>query len=94
MYFLFQTELHACLEKLRVPQLVKKVPAFYKTRKFIIMFMTALNFSVSLSQIISFQNVPCYFFKIHFNITLQSNFPPNNLHLHGPATALSTNFFT
>jgi hypothetical protein len=35
------------LEKLTVPQLIKKFPAFYATRRFIIAFTTAHQLSLS-----------------------------------------------
>ena len=56
-------------EKPKGPQLLKKFPAFYGTRRFITAFTRARHLSLSwtrLTQSIS----PSYFSKIHFDITL------------------------
>jgi hypothetical protein len=57
------------LEKLAGFQLVKKLPAFYGTRRFIAAFTSALL----LSQLDPIHNPTSYFLKIHLNIILPSN---------------------
>jgi hypothetical protein len=58
------------LEKLTVPQLVKKFPTFYGTRKFITAFTGARHLSLSWAS--SVHNPTSHFLKIHFNIILPS----------------------
>jgi hypothetical protein len=59
----------ALLEKLTVPQLVKKFPAFYGSRRFITAFTRARHLPLSWAS--SIQSMPAfYFLKIHFNFTL------------------------
>ena len=53
-----------------VSQPIKKLPAFYVTRRFIIMFTTAPQLIPILSEINSLHALPFYFFKIPFNIIL------------------------
>ena len=58
-------------EKLTVPQLLKKFPAFYGTRRFITAFTTARQLSLFLAR--SIQSMPLsHFSKINFNIILPS----------------------
>jgi hypothetical protein len=45
------------LEKLTVPQLVKKLPIFYGTRRFITAFTKARSFQLMLSHTISLRSV-------------------------------------
>ena len=55
------------LEKLTGPQLVKKFPAFYGTRKFITAFTSARHLSLSWAR--SIQSVPpSHFLKFYVNI--------------------------
>lgn len=58
------------LEKLPVPQLVKQLPAFYGTWSFITMLTAALV--PVLNQINLVYTLPSHFFKLHYNIILQS----------------------
>jgi hypothetical protein len=79
-------------EKLTVPQLLKKFPAFYGTRKFITAFTTARHLSLSWPR--SFQSVfSSHFSNIHFNIIfyvclglpgslLPSGFTNKTLYMH------------
>jgi hypothetical protein len=52
----------ALLEKLSILQLLKNIPSFYGTRRFITVFTRALHWSLS------FQSIPSYLSKVHFNI--------------------------
>jgi hypothetical protein len=56
------------LEKLIVAQLVKKFPAFYKTRKLITMLTRTRDLAISWARWIQSSST---LFKIHFNIVLQ-----------------------
>ena len=56
----------ALLEKLTVPQLVKKLYELYGNRTFITTITTARNFSPTLIKMNPVHNFPSYFFKIHF----------------------------
>jgi hypothetical protein len=58
-------------ENLTGPQLVRKFPTFYGTRRFITAFTTARHLSLSSARSIQFIP-PCHFSKIHFNIILPS----------------------
>ena len=59
------------LEKLTVPQLVKKFPTFYGTRRFITAYTSARH--VSLYGANSIQSIPPHStLKIHLNIILPS----------------------
>jgi hypothetical protein len=55
------------LEKLTVPQLIKKFPAFYVTRRFIIAFTTPSPVAI-LSQINPAHISLSHFLKIHYII--------------------------
>ena len=70
--YLFTTYSTICLEKLTVPQLVTKVPAFYGTRRFITAFTNVHHLSLSWAS--SIQSIPptSHFLKIHLNIILPS----------------------
>jgi hypothetical protein len=57
-------------EKLTVPQLVKKFPAFYDTRKFNTAFTSVCHLPLILSQINPVHASPSYFSKFHFNTIL------------------------
>ena len=59
------------LQKLTVPQLVKKFPTFYGTRRFITAFTSTHHLSLSWAR--SIQSMPLsHFLKICLNITLPS----------------------
>jgi hypothetical protein len=60
------------LEKLPVAQLVKKFPAFYRTRRFINVFTAARHWALVLSQMNPVHTFPPYSSKIHSNIILPS----------------------
>jgi hypothetical protein len=53
------------LEKLTVAQLLKKLPAFYGTRRFIAVFTTACHWLLPSARRIQFTPVPSCFFEIH-----------------------------
>jgi hypothetical protein len=62
-------------EKLRVTQLVKIFPAYYRTRRFITVFTTAHPLVSNLSQMSQTQILIFYFCDIHLNIIFLSICP-------------------
>ena len=59
------------LWKLTVPQLVKKLPTFYRTHRFITMFTSIHHLTLSRAWSIHSTSLPpFYFLKINFNIIL------------------------
>ena len=60
------------LQKLLVPQIVKKFPTFYGTRRFITVFITALPSLVPVLSQINPVHGPIPLLKIHFDIILRS----------------------
>jgi len=63
---------HSPLEKLPSSRLVKKLPAFYVTRRFNTAFTRARPPLPMLSRIISVPDPPTHFWRIHFNSILPS----------------------
>ena len=59
-------------EKLTGPDVVKKFPTFYGTRRFITALITARHLSISWARSIQYIP-PSHFSKIHFNIILPSS---------------------
>jgi hypothetical protein len=60
-------------EKLKRPELLKKFPAFYGTRRFITAFTTARHLSLSWATLIqSMPPPPSNLSQVHFNIILPS----------------------
>jgi hypothetical protein len=76
-------------EKLPVPQLLKKFPAFNGTQSFILAFTRARHLSLSRAR--SIQSMPPFHFsKIHFNIILRSmSGSSNSIHYASHAKYLS-----
>ena len=76
-----QNKLHAAalLEKLRVPQLVRKFPALYETQRFITMFTTAHQLSISRARPI--QSMTFQLISSSTTLILSSHLPsvPNGL---------------
>jgi hypothetical protein len=62
----------ALLEKPSIVQLLKNFPAFYVTRRFIIVFRRAIYSSLFWAR--SIQSLPSHLSKIHFNIV----YPPTS----------------
>jgi hypothetical protein len=58
------------LEKQTVPQLVKKFPTLYGTRRFVTVFTTARHYFPSRAVINVVHAIPFQFFKTLFNIIL------------------------
>jgi hypothetical protein len=58
-------------EKLKRPELLKKFPAFYGTRRFITAFTRARHLSLSWARPIQSRPPPSNLSKIHFNIILR-----------------------
>jgi len=54
------------IEKLSVPQLAKKFPAFYGNQRFMTVFTRAHH---TLSQKNLVYTLPSYLFEVHFNIS-------------------------
>jgi len=60
------------LEKIKVTQLDKKLPAINGTLRFITVFTSAWHWSLSYTRCIQSQNFPPYFSKINSNIIFSS----------------------
>ena len=58
------------LEKLILSHLVKKLPEFCETRRFITAFTSARHLSLFLNKIVRVRNPTFHFLKIHINIIL------------------------
>jgi hypothetical protein len=58
-------------EKLKRPKLLKKFPAFYRTRRFITAFTRARHLSLSWARLIQYMP-PSNLSQVHFNIILPS----------------------
>jgi len=67
------------IEKLTVPQRVKKFPAFCGTQCFITVWTTARHLSPSWASSIRFIPIQSHFFKMSFSITHLSSFRSSNL---------------
>ena len=72
IHYLLTSRSTVLLEKLTVPQLVKKFPTFYGTRRFITAVKSARHLSLSSARLI--QSIPQHphFLKTHLNIMLPS----------------------
>lgn len=69
---------HGDLEKLTVPQLVKKFPAIYGNMSFIAPFTTARNQNLSWARSIQYTTPYSISSKTHFNIMLPPTQKPSN----------------
>ena len=70
--YLFSSWSTGLAEKLTGPQLIRKFPAFYRTRRFITAFTRARHLSLSWARSMRFLLSPSHFSKMYFNIVVSS----------------------